>query len=129
MFNGDCAAAIKFYEETLGAKVEFKMTYGESPEAPQCSPESLDKIMHARFSVAGNVLMVSDAPADRYHPPQGFFVSLGIASPTEAERIFAALSEGGMVYMPIQETFWAIRFGMFADRFGIPWMINCEKPA
>ncbi len=73
------------------------------------------------------VLMGSDAPPERYEKPQGFFVSLGIEKPEDAERIFAALSEKATVLMPIGETFWAQRFGMLVDRFGTPWMINCEK--
>ncbi len=127
MFNGKCAAAIKFYEQSLGAKVEFMQTYAQSPMGEQTCPEMKDKVMHARISVAGNVLMASDAPLDRYDEPKGFFVSIGLADPAEADRIYAALSEDGKVFMPIQETFWARRFGMVADQFGIPWMVNCEK--
>ena len=85
--------------------------------------------MHARLSVGDNVLMGSDAPPDRYEPMKGFTVTLGIDDPHDAERVFHALSENGTVQMPIQETFWAVRFGMLVDRFGTPWMINCEKSA
>ena len=75
------------------------------------------------------VLMGSDAPPDRYEAMRGFSVTIGVNDPTEAERIFHALAESGTVRMPIQETFWAVRFGMLVDRFGTPWMINCERAA
>ena len=85
--------------------------------------------MHARLVVGDRVLMGSDVPPDHHDKPQGFSVSLGIDTPAEAERIFRALAEGGTVQMPLQETFWALRFGTLVDRFGIPWMVNCERPA
>ena len=85
--------------------------------------------MHARLSVGDNVLMGSNAPPDRSEPMKGFTVTLGIDDPHDAERVFHALSENGTVQMRIQETFWAVRFGMLVDRFGTPWMINCEKSA
>jgi PhnB protein len=129
MFNGQCEAAIKFYEQSLGAKVQFITRYSDAPAGSGSSPDVQDKIMHARISVAGQTVMASDAPCDRYDEPKGFFVSINVTDPAEAERIYAALSEGGKVSMPLGETFWALRFAMFSDRFGTPWMINCEKPA
>jgi len=128
-FNGDCEAALSFYQQSLGATVSFKFTYGESPMAKETPPELHNRILHARLSIGGNTLMVCDSPPERYDQPAGFFVSLGIETPAEADRIFVALSEGARILMPIQETFWAQRFGMLVDRFGTPWMINCEKPA
>jgi PhnB protein len=127
LFNGQCEAALKFYERCLGAKTAFKTTYGESPMAKETPPERHKKILHSRFMVGDNVLMGSDAPPERYEEPQGFSVTISVDTPEEAERIFTALSEKGTVHMPIQETFWAVRFGMLKDQFGIPWMINCEK--
>ena len=127
MFNGQCEAAFTFYEQCLGGKIAFKITNGESPMAKETPPERHHHILHARFVVGDNVLMGSDSPPERYDQPKGFFVSLNIDTPKEAERIFTALSDKGTVLMPIQETFWAHRFGMLNDRFGIPWMINCEK--
>jgi PhnB protein len=129
MFNGQCEAAFKFYERCLGGKIVFKITNGESPMAKETPPERHGQILHARFVVGDQVLMGSDSPPERYEKPQGFFVSLGIEKPAEAERVFHALSEKGKVLMPIGETFWAIRFGMLVDQFDIPWMINCEKVA
>jgi PhnB protein len=88
-----------------------------------------NKILHARLVIGDQVLMGSDAPPEHYQKPQGFSVSIGLKDTAEAERIFHALAEKGTVQMPIQETFWAARFGMLVDQFGTPWMINCEKAA
>jgi len=126
MFNGQCKAALKFYEQCLGAKIETMMTYGESPMAEETPPESRNSIMHAHFTVNNQDLMASDCPPEQYEAPKGFSVLLGIDNPVEAERIFHTLAENGTVQMPFQETFWAARFGMVVDQFGIPWMINCE---
>lgn len=127
MFNGQCRAALKFYEQCLGAKIEAMMTYGESPMAEETPPEARNNIMHAHFTVNNQDLMGADSPPEEYEQPKGFSVLLSIDEPTEAERLFHALAENGTVQMPIQETFWAARFGMLVDRFGIPWMINCEQ--
>ena len=129
IFNGQCEAAFKFYEQCLGGKIEFMLTHGDSPMAQQTPAGWRDKIMHARLVVGDKVLMGSDAPPERYEGPKGFSVSLGIDQPAQAERIFNALAENGTVQMPLQETFWALRFGTLVDRFGIPWMVNCERPA
>jgi PhnB protein len=126
-FNGECEAAFKFYAQCLGGKIEVMKTYGDSPMANQVSSEWRNKTLHARLMVGDKVLMGSDAPPERYEKPQGFSVSLGINDPAEAERIFHALATNGTVTMPIQQTFWALRFGMLVDRFGIPWMVNCEQ--
>jgi PhnB protein len=128
-FNGQCEAAFKFYEKVLGGKIEAMMTFGGSPMEDRAPAEWRDKIMHARLTVGANVLMGSDAPPDRYEPMKGITVSIGVDDPAEAERIFHALAEGATVQMPIQQTFWAARFGMLTDRFGTPWMINCEQRA
>jgi PhnB protein len=103
------------------------MTYGESPAAKQTAPDWQKKIIHMRLEVGDQVLMGADAPPDRFEKPAGFSVSIGVDAPAEAERIYKALSENGEIHMAIQETFWAQRFAMFVDKFGTPWMINCEK--
>ena len=126
-FNGQCEAAFKFYERCLGGKIDAMHTHGGSPMEDKVPPEWRNKIMHARLSVGDEVIMGSDAPPEYYQAPAGFSVSINVDDPAEAERIFQALSENGKVQMPIQQTFWAIRFGMFVDQFGIPWMINCEQ--
>jgi PhnB protein len=125
LFDGRCEEAFKFYAQCLGGKIEAMMTHEGTPAAEHTPKEWLGKILHARMLVGEAVLMASDAPPDRYEKPQGFSVSLGIAEPAEADRVFHALAEGGAVRMPIQQTFWAKRFGMLVDKFGIPWMINC----
>ena len=128
-FNGQCEAAFQFYEKCLGGKIVMMMTYGDSPVAEQTPPEWRKKIMHASFALGDQVLQGADAPPERYQKPQGFFVTLNLTDAAEADRIFQALAENGTVQMPLQEAFWAQRFGMTVDQFGIPWMINCGKPA
>ena len=127
LFNGQCEAAFRFYERCLGGRIVAMMPHAGTPAEGQVPPEWRDKIIHARLVVGDQVLMGSDAPPDHFEKPQGFSVTLGIDNPIEAERLFNALAENGTVRMPIQQTFWAERFGMLVDRFGIPWMINCEK--
>jgi PhnB protein len=126
-FNGQCEAAFKFYEQCLGGKIEEMIPFGKTPAAEHVPPEWRDKIMHARLTVGDEALMGSDAPPDRYEEPKGFSVALQIKDPGGAERIFHALAENGTVRMPIQQTFWAVRFGMLVDRFGMPWMVNCAQ--
>ena len=128
-FNGQCEAAFKFYERVLGGKIEAMITYAGTPAEEHAPPELRNKILHARLIVGSDALMGSDAPPDRYDAPKGFSVSLQIDAPADAERIFHALAENGIVQLPIQQTFWAERFGMLVDQFGIPWMVNCGKPA
>lgn len=126
-FDGNCEAAFRFYEEKLGARLGFKMTFGESPMKDQFPADQQHKIMHANLMLDGNMLMGSDCPPGMgYEGMKGFSLSLSPKTVSEAEHIFAALSEGGRVTMPLEKTFWAERFGMLTDRFGVPWMINCE---
>jgi PhnB protein len=129
LFNGECEAAFKFYEKCLGGKIEMAMTHGDSPMSEEVPPEWRKKIMHARMTVGNTVLMGSDAPPDRYEEPKGFSLSVGTKDPAEAERMFNELAAGGKVQLALEKTFWAVKFGMLVDRFGIPWMINCEQPA
>lgn len=129
LFNGTCAEAIKLYEQCLGAKVDAIHTFKDTPSEAHVPSEWREKIMHARLSIGGQALLASDAPPGHYEKPQGFSVCIGIDNPAEAERIFNTLAENGKTIMPFQQTFWAFRFGMLVDRFDIPWMINCEKPA
>jgi PhnB protein len=128
-FNGQCEAAFKFYERSLGGKIIAMMPHAGSPAEQHVPPEWRNKIMHARLTVNDQVLMGSDAPPDHYQQPKGISVALQVKNAADAERAFQALAENGTIQMPIQETFWAVRFGMLVDQFGIPWMINCEKAA
>ena len=125
-FNGDCRAAMTFYAEVLGGQVTAMLTHGETPAAGQFPPEFHDRIIHACIDLGDTILMAGDAPPSLYQPPVGFSVNITAASVAEAERIYAALSAGGRVQMALAETFWATRFAMFIDRFGTPWMINCN---
>lgn len=128
LFTGQCEEAFKFYEKLLGGKIDVMMTHAGTPAESQVPPEWQQKILHVRMTTPGGVLMGSDAPPGRQAKPQGFSVSVSVDEPAEADRIYNALADGATaVSMPIQETFWARRFGMLTDRFGIPWMINCEK--
>ena len=124
-YDSNCEAAFKFYEKALGAKIEMMLRNGEAPAEMPTAPERKHKIMHARISIEGEILMASDAPPDHFHKPQGFAVSLTVSDPGEAERKFKALSEGGSVNMPFGKTFFSKGFGMCVDQLGIPWMVNC----
>lgn len=126
-FNGNCEQAIRFYEKVLRGKAEMHSFEG-SPMAGEVPPDWRKKIMHAHVAADGVLLMATDAPPGRYTKPQGFSVSLAVDTPEEAERIFNALADNGQVGMPMAETFFARKFGMLTDQFGIPWMVICEKP-
>ena len=127
-FKGNCREAFRFYAQVLAGRIGFAMTYGEAPGAEQTPPHMREQIIHARLDLGEQFLLGCDTPPDRYQAPQGFNIMAAVDEPAEAERVFRALAEGGTVTMPFQETFWARRFGMCTDRFGIPWMVNCAKP-
>jgi PhnB protein len=129
IYNGRCEEAFRFYEDVLGGKIVMMAPHAGSPAEGQVPKEWRDKIMHARMQIGDQFLMASDAPPGHFQQPQGFSVNIGVTDAAEADRIFAALAENGTVKMPIQETFWATRFGMLTDQFGIHWMVNCEKAA
>jgi PhnB protein len=125
-FDGRCDEAIEFYRRALGAEVVALMRYRESPEPPppgMIPPGSENKIMHANLRIGDTNVMASDGHCQGQPSFQGFSLSLSVANDAEAERLFAALAEGGQVQMPLDKTFFSSRFGMVADRFGVPWMI------
>ena len=124
-YNGNCDAALKYYQKVLGAKIERVHTYEGGPDEMQIPPDYKNKVMHAHITIDGEVLMASDAPPGRFNKPQGFSVSLQVENPTDAEKRFKALAEGGTVTMPFGKTFFAKGFGMCVDQFGNPWMVNC----
>ena len=126
-FNGNCEEAFQFYSKVLGGKDLQVMKFRDTPMGTQVPESDKDMVAHARFMASDTTLMGSDAPGGRYNKPQGYAVNINVDTPEDAERIFAGLSEGGDIGMPIQETFWAQRFGMVTDRFGTHWMVNCEK--
>ena len=125
-FAGTCAEAFRFYEKHLGGTIGMMMTHGQAPDQTQVKPEWKDAVLHARLSVGDTELMGADIPTAE--PMRSAYLSLGVDSDSEAERIFAALSDGGQVFMPMQETFFATRFAQLRDRFGINWMIIHERP-
>lgn len=129
MFDGKCEEAFDFYARNFGGNVAMKMRYGEAPTVDEVlTPEQRNRIMHARLEFDGQVLMGSDAtPEHPYEPIHGCMLSLNVASVAEATRLFNTLADGGTVMMPLDKTFWAERFGMCTDRYGVPWMINCER--
>jgi PhnB protein len=128
-FDGRCEAAFKFYEKILGGKIEAMIPHEGTPAAEHVPADWRSKIMHARLTIGDGVLMGSDAPPGMFERPKGFSVALQFRDPGEAERVYNALADGGTVRLPIQQTFWALRFGMLVDKFGTPWMINCEQAA
>ena len=126
-FGGTCREAFQFYASVLGGTPEI-MSHAESPMADQVPADWADRVMHAYLAADGAVLMGSDMPPGESAGGNAVWVSLHVASPHDADRVFAALAEGGTVSMPIAETFWSPRFGMLTDRFGISWMVNCAPP-
>ncbi len=124
-FNGECEVAFLFYAACLGGTITTMLKYGESGLASQVPLEWQGRVLHASLMAGDLVLAGVDAAPGEYVRPQGFFALLDLNEVAEAERIFTALAERGVIRMPLQETFWAQRFGMVTDRFGIPWEINC----
>ena len=125
-FNGQCEAAFRLYEQCLGGEIGPVFRYAGSPMANDAPPGWGEKIMHGSITVGGQVVMGADVTPDRYEEPKGISLSLQIAAVADAERIFRDLAQDGRVVMPLEKTFWAAGFGMLVDRFGIPWLINCE---
>ena len=126
MFGGRCEEALEFYRSALGAQVDMLLRFSESPDPtpPGMLPPGFEnKVMHASFRIAGNVIMASDG-CEVGTQFKGFSLSISVATEAEADRYFAALSDGGQVQMPLTKTFWSPRFGMLTDRFGIAWMVN-----
>lgn len=125
-FNGRCEEAVEFYRKALGAEVEMMMRFKESPEPPppdKVPPGFGNKIMHTSFRVGSTVLMASDGCSTDPSRFQGFSLALSVATEAEADRVFAALADGGKVTIPLDRTFWSARFGMLEDRFGVGWSI------
>jgi PhnB protein len=125
-FSGQCAEAFRYYEKHLGAKVGMMMTHAQSPEQSRANPDWKDKVLHARISIGDTELLAANIP--NAEPMRSAYLTLTVDSDSEAERTFSALCDGGRVFMPIQETFFASRFGQVRDRFGVNWMILHERP-
>jgi PhnB protein len=127
-FGGTCREAMSFYAECLGVELEMIMPFAGTPAEAEVLPEWRDKIMHASLRYNGVALMASDGMGPGAVAHQGFSISVQATSIDDAERLFAALGAGGTVTMPLEETFWAISFGVLTDRFGVSWMINLDRP-
>jgi len=126
-FNGKCEEAFKTYERILGGRISGIFYYADSPMAAKY-PELAKKVMHAHLDIGDQILLGSDAPPEYFQQAQGLSICLEADDIDSAERIFRELAEGADVKMPIQETFWAKRYGQLTDRFGTPWMINVSQP-
>ena len=127
-FPGSCEEAFAFYAAVLGGRLGEIFRYAGSPMADQAPADWQHKVMHGTLTIGDQDLMGSDVVPEQYEAPGGFTLSVQLDDTLEAERIFGALSQQGRIVMPLEQTFWAARFGMVVDRFGIPWTINCEAP-
>ena len=125
-FPGTAEEAFEHYRSVLGGEITALMRYRGTPGEEMVGPDWRDKVMHACLHVGGMDLMASDMPPEDAVERGGYHVSVQIDDPAEAERIFKGLAEGGTATMPMDQTFWARRFGMLTDRFGINWIVNCE---
>jgi PhnB protein len=126
-FDRQCEAAFRFYERCLGGKIVTMMTHGAAPAGAQTGADWANKIFHATLQIGDAELLGGDVPPEQYQKPAGFCVTIQIKGIADAERMFSALSENANVTMPMQETFWAARFGTLTDQFGVPWIVNCEN--
>lgn len=126
-FGGRCEEALEFYRAALGAQVEMLMRFNESPEPHELPECFADKIMHASVRIGATTLMASDGRCEGPVNFEGFSLSLTVPDEAEAERAFAALAEGGLVTMPLEKTFWARKFGLLQDRFGVGWMVSVAQ--
>ena len=128
-FDGRCEEAINFYRKAVGAEVTMLMRFKESPDPGMSPPGSGEKILHASFRIGDSTVLASDGECSGRQNFQGFALSLTVANDAQADRAFAALSDGGKVKMPLNKTFFSSRFGMLADRFGVSWMVYVAPPA
>ena len=127
-YGGNCEQAFRFYEQHLGGKITMMMTHSQQPNATNVPPDRKNAILHARMNIGDTELTAADIPPDRFQPMRSAYLSLSVDSSAEAERIYALLSDGGQVFMPMEETFFAFRFAMLRDKFGTSWMILHERP-
>ena len=127
-YGGNCEQAFRFYEEHLGGKITMLMRHGEQPNASNVAPEWKNAVLHARMTLGGTELFGADLPPDRFQPMRSAYLSLSVDSVEEAERVYALLTDGGQIFMKMEETFFASRFAMLRDRFGTSWMILGPRP-
>jgi len=127
-YGGNCAHAFRFYEEHLGGRITMMTTHGERPESSHVHPEWKDAILHARLELGGTEVFGADVPPDRFQPMRSAYLTLTLDTAGEAERIYRLLTDGGQIFMPMEETFFALRFAMLRDKFGTSWMLLCDRP-
>ena len=126
-FDGGCREAFEFYAKTLGGKIVFIQTIGESPMASRMPPEAHGRVMHVTLHAGDQVLQGADAPLGQFTKPAGFCVAVHFDEAADGERVFNTLAQNGKVQMPFQATFWAKGFGMLIDQFGTPWIVNAGQ--
>ena len=127
-YGGNCERAFRFYEQHLGGKITMMMTHGQQPNPNDVPPDRKNDVLHARINIGEAELMGADVPPEHFQPMRSVYLSLTVSSIDEAERIYALLSDGGQIFMPMQEAFFG-RFGMLRDKFGTSWMILYERPS
>jgi PhnB protein len=127
MFDGRCEEAAKFYEQALGAKIEKLLRFKDSPDPGMCPSPDGEKVMHMSLRIGDQAVLASDGQCGGKPTFQGFSLSINVPNEAEANRLFAALSNGGQVQMPLAKTFFSPAFGMLADRFGVSWMIHMAR--
>jgi PhnB protein len=128
-FSGHCDEALKFYRGAVGAEVVMLSRFKDAPDPDMIQPGMEEKVMHASFKIGETTLMASDGRCEGEAKFDGFSLSISVADEKEADRVFAALSEGGQVTMPMEKTFWSPKFGMLTDRFGVGWMVSVAQDA
>ena len=122
-YGGNCEDAFRFYEQHLGATITMLMHHGEQPGAQPSPPGLQGKVLHARMTLGGAEVSGADVPAERFQPMRSAYLSLTVDTIAEAERLYALLTDGGQIFMKMEETFFAHRFAMLRDRFGTSWML------
>jgi len=126
-YGGNCRQAFEFYQQHLGGKITMLTTHGEQPDASKVPPDWKNAVLHARIDIGGTTILAADIPPDRFQPMRSAYLSLMTDTADEADRAYALLTDGGQIFMPMAETFFAKRFAMLRDRFGTSWMILHES--
>ena len=127
-YGGNCKEAFEFYQQHLGGKITMMMTHSENPGPSQVPPDWKDAILYARMTIGETEIMANDVPPERFEPMRSVYLCLSLESNDEAERVHALLADGGQIFMPMEETFFAHRFSMLRDKFGTSWMIIHQRP-